>query len=142
MIRRPPRSTRTDTLFPYTTLFRSPVLCNAGARKSRSASANREDQALSSFARYPPLDGRVAFVSGGASGIGAAMVRHLAAQGSRVGFVDLDRERGEALAEEIVADGAPKPLFIPCDVTDTDAFQDAIAATARGLGTEIGRAHV
>src|SRR3546814_5343874 len=63
------------------------------------------------------------------------MVRHLAAQGSRVGFVDLDRERGEALAEEIVADGAPKPLFIPCDVTDTDAFQDAIAATARGLGT-------
>src|SRR3546814_18705455 len=63
------------------------------------------------------------------------MVRHLAAQGSRVGFVDLDRERGEALAEEIVADGAPKPLFIPCDVTDTDAFQEAIAATARGLGT-------
>src|SRR3546814_5856569 len=30
MIRRPPRSTRTDTLFPYTTLFRSPVLCRAG----------------------------------------------------------------------------------------------------------------
>src|SRR3546814_3099584 len=32
MIRRPPRSTRTDTLFPYTTLFRSIVLCGAGDR--------------------------------------------------------------------------------------------------------------
>src|SRR3546814_6853594 len=30
MIRRPPRSTRTDTLFPYTTLFRSPVPCPIG----------------------------------------------------------------------------------------------------------------
>src|SRR3546814_20287060 len=38
MIRRPPRSTRTDTLFPYTTLFRSPVFSNAshGFRPGRS----------------------------------------------------------------------------------------------------------
>src|SRR3546814_11742779 len=35
MIRRPPRSTRTDTLFPYTTLFRSPVLCERHSRESR-----------------------------------------------------------------------------------------------------------
>src|SRR3546814_2011495 len=34
MIRRPPRSTRTDTLFPYTTLFRSPARRNNGARDS------------------------------------------------------------------------------------------------------------
>src|SRR3546814_13947883 len=41
MIRRPPRSTRTDTLFPYTTLFRSPLRQNARilARSSRWASA-------------------------------------------------------------------------------------------------------
>src|SRR3546814_2098186 len=32
MIRRPPRSTRTDTLFPYTTLFRSPHSCRCGER--------------------------------------------------------------------------------------------------------------
>src|SRR3546814_7076786 len=36
MIRRPPRSTRTDTLFPYTTLFRSISGCNAGLDASRS----------------------------------------------------------------------------------------------------------
>src|SRR3546814_4901560 len=33
MIRRPPRSTRTDTLFPYTTLFRSPVACDNAVLK-------------------------------------------------------------------------------------------------------------
>src|SRR3546814_15332575 len=40
MIRRPPRSTRTDTLFPYTTLFRSPrCLCSREAQRSRFAVA-------------------------------------------------------------------------------------------------------
>src|SRR3546814_5355218 len=37
MIRRPPRSTRTDTLFPYTTLFRSHAACEPLDRKSRTA---------------------------------------------------------------------------------------------------------
>src|SRR3546814_10339590 len=46
MIRRPPRSTRTDTLFPYTTLFRSPVLrtqsqCLAEQKRSASAAGHR-----------------------------------------------------------------------------------------------------
>src|SRR3546814_11902926 len=41
MIRRPPRSTRTDTLFPYTTLFRSPAQCrDAAARATGLAPAN------------------------------------------------------------------------------------------------------
>src|SRR3546814_15694695 len=43
MIRRPPRSTRTDTLFPYTTLFRSP-----GARGRRPGSAFRRQNGLQS----------------------------------------------------------------------------------------------
>src|SRR3546814_13634985 len=41
MIRRPPRSTRTDTLFPYTTLFRSRLIRNAKERRPRSAAACR-----------------------------------------------------------------------------------------------------
>src|SRR3546814_3116283 len=40
MIRRPPRTTRTDTLFPYTTLFRSPALCGENHRKKRSQLVN------------------------------------------------------------------------------------------------------
>src|SRR3546814_8348903 len=43
MIRRPPRSTRTDTLFPYTTLFRSQSRCPAQVHQARS-SARRNDR--------------------------------------------------------------------------------------------------
>src|SRR3546814_2143961 len=42
MIRRPPRSTRTDTLFPYTTLFRSPVLWTLAVGHGRAGSARRQ----------------------------------------------------------------------------------------------------
>src|SRR3546814_18177575 len=41
MIRRPPRSTRTDTLFPYTTLFRSPGACRRAALSSRGRKEDR-----------------------------------------------------------------------------------------------------
>src|SRR3546814_12876002 len=45
MIRRPPRSTRTDTLFPYTTLFRSPIVTSAIAALLQGASGKRADRA-------------------------------------------------------------------------------------------------
>ena len=54
-----------------------------------------------SFARYPSLEQAVVFITGGASGIGAEIVRAFAGQGARVGFVDLDEERGAALAAEL-----------------------------------------
>ncbi|HTE80759.1 MAG TPA: 3-oxoacyl-ACP reductase, partial [Reyranella sp.] len=41
------------------------------------------------FASYPSLEGRTVFVSGGGSGIGASIVEHFAAQGAKVGFVDI-----------------------------------------------------
>ena len=44
---------------------------------------------------YPDLNAKVVLISGGASGIGEAMVRAFAAQGARVAFVDLAREPGE-----------------------------------------------
>src|SRR3546814_13805889 len=53
MIRRPPRSTRTDTLFPYTTLFRAPnlyLLCVGGGRAGRTAQ-RRRTSALSLWAQ-------------------------------------------------------------------------------------------
>src|SRR3546814_9623714 len=51
MIRRPPRSTRTDTLFPYTTLFRSPAARRGDADRLRGAYRG-------AAARYRPRDGR------------------------------------------------------------------------------------
>jgi len=86
----------------------------------------------SRYATYPSLKGRVAFVSGGASGLGAEFVRHLAGQGARVAFVDVDVERGELLQRELGAVG--EVAFLPCDVRDIPALQGAIAEVARTLG--------
>lgn len=80
------------------------------------------------FASYPSLKNRVAFVSGGASGIGAEIVRAFAGQGARVAFIDVQRAAGAALATELSA------LFLEADVTDTAALRAAIAKTRETLG--------
>jgi NAD(P)-dependent dehydrogenase (short-subunit alcohol dehydrogenase family) len=85
------------------------------------------------FASYPSLAGRVVFVSGGASGIGADIVRAFARHRARVAFVDLQREAAAALVSELAADGEA-PLFLECDVTDIPALQAAIAQTRERLG--------
>ena len=59
----------------------------------------------SNLATYPSLKGMPVIVSGGASGIGEGIVREFAAQGSKVGFVDIAGERGEAVAAELAAAG-------------------------------------
>jgi NAD(P)-dependent dehydrogenase (short-subunit alcohol dehydrogenase family) len=79
-------------------------------------------------ARYPDLAGRTVFVSGGASGIGAAIVRAFAAQDCRVAFVDID----DAAARS-VADGE-SVRYWRCDVRDVAKLRDAIAASSSVFG--------
>lgn len=67
-------------------------------------------------------------MTGGASGIGADMVRAFAANGSRVAFVDIQEEAGRAVASEHGA------LFLPCDITDIAALKTSIAEAGRRLG--------
>jgi D-xylose 1-dehydrogenase len=85
------------------------------------------------FAIYPSLRDVSVFVTGGASGIGAEIVRAFAGQGSRVGFVDLDVEHGTALASELGGAGA-KVRFEPCDLRDVDALKRAFGALTAALG--------
>ena len=85
------------------------------------------------FASYPSLRGRAAFVSGGASGLGAEFVAQLAAQDARVAFVDVDEDRGRALERLLRSEGADV-LFTPCDVRDVPALQRAIGTAAERLG--------
>jgi NAD(P)-dependent dehydrogenase (short-subunit alcohol dehydrogenase family) len=86
------------------------------------------------FATYPSLADRVALVTGGASGIGADIVRALAANGARVAFLDLQDDAGTALGEEIASSGAQRPSFLGCDVTDIAALQAAVATVGERLG--------
>jgi NAD(P)-dependent dehydrogenase (short-subunit alcohol dehydrogenase family) len=84
-------------------------------------------------ARYPSLNGVPVFVTGGASGIGADIVRAFAAQGAKVGFVDIDLGAGQALVAGL--DDAPtRPLFTPGDVTRIEELRAAVQTTAAAFG--------
>ena len=98
------------------------------------------------FANYPSLAGKTIFVTGGASGIGAEIVRGFSAQGAKVGFIDLDRPGSAALAEEL----GGKIAHEICDLRDISALKVAFTGLQAKLGNaavlvnnaEIGRAHV
>ncbi len=72
--------------------------------------------------------GTGALVAGGASGLGAATARALAAAGANVVIADLNAEKGEALASEIGA------TFAPADVTDAEAVGAAVERAAGADG--------
>jgi NAD(P)-dependent dehydrogenase (short-subunit alcohol dehydrogenase family) len=89
---------------------------------------------VTEFARYPSLAGRTAFVSGGATGLGAEFVSQLAAQRARVAFADLDEEAGAKLAAAIAERGHPEPYFQAVDVRDVPALKQAILRASDRLG--------
>ena len=82
------------------------------------------------MAIYPDLNGATVIVTGGAGGIGEAITRAFVAQGARVGVLDLDVARGEALAQAL----APAVEFVRCDVTDTPGLKAAIEQVRARFG--------
>ena len=82
---------------------------------------------------YPDLANRPVIVTGGGSGIGEAIVRAFAAQGARVGFIDIAQAASKALEHELNSGGA-KVRFIHADITDTPALRAAIADLSAGHG--------
>ena len=79
--------------------------------------------------QYRSLESRSVVITGGASGIGEEMVRAFVAQGTRVSFIDIARDMGEALAAETGAS------FHPCDVTDIPALREALARIESAAGS-------
>jgi NAD(P)-dependent dehydrogenase (short-subunit alcohol dehydrogenase family) len=88
----------------------------------------------SRFARYPSLAGRLVLVTGGATGIGEAIVAGFARQGSRVAFLDVLDVPAHALAESLAAEGCPKPVYKHCDLADLAALKASIEEIAGELG--------
>ncbi|HZZ62411.1 MAG TPA: SDR family oxidoreductase [Roseiarcus sp.] len=86
-----------------------------------------------SYARYPSLIDKVVFITGGGSGIGAAMVEAFVAQKANVAFVDIQAEPSKALAARLGASG-PAPLFEHCDITDLTALEASMEEVRQRLG--------
>jgi NAD(P)-dependent dehydrogenase (short-subunit alcohol dehydrogenase family) len=79
------------------------------------------------------LTGRVALVTGGGSGIGAASARALAAHGSAVAVTDLDADSAARVSKEII-DGGGQAIALRLDVTDETAWPLVVAETTTELG--------
>ena len=89
---------------------------------------------MNTFATYPSLRGRTVFISGGTTGTGTAFVEHFHAQGAKVGFVGRNRAAADELLGRLDPAAGPRPLFMPCDVTDIEALRAAIAQTRAAFG--------
>ncbi len=81
-------------------------------------------------ASYPDLAGKVILITGGASGIGEAIVRRFAAQDARVGFLDIKDEEGRALATELGAN----VRFVHADLTNIPELRAAVDEVRAALG--------
>ncbi|MDI6025281.1 SDR family oxidoreductase [Corticibacterium sp. UT-5YL-CI-8] len=78
-------------------------------------------------AKFPDLAGTSVFITGGGSGIGAALTEGFCRQGSKVVFVDIADEASLALCDRLAAELGNRPLYTRADVTDIEQLRDAIA---------------
>jgi NAD(P)-dependent dehydrogenase (short-subunit alcohol dehydrogenase family) len=105
-------------------------MLDATLHLSECRSGKWKTKTMTLRANYPSLSGRTVLVTGGASGIGAAIVRGFARQGARIAFLDLDDVAGEALVAEL----GDNVLFLHCDLTDVDALRGAVAEVEARFG--------
>jgi len=81
---------------------------------------------------FPDLNGASVFITGGGSGIGAALTEGFVAQGAQVAFVQ--RSDASTFCDQIADRHGARPLFLQCDITDITALQGAMAQAAAAHG--------
>ncbi|OYV30865.1 MAG: 3-oxoacyl-ACP reductase [Acidocella sp. 20-61-6] len=86
------------------------------------------------LAHYPSLVGRVVFITGGGSGIGAALTEAFCRQGSKVAFVDIAVAESEALVKSVGEQTGNAPMFLECDLKNIAALRAAIDKIVASLG--------
>ena len=80
------------------------------------------------------LENQRALVTGGATGIGEAIVRLFAAEGASVLVADLNEEKGQALAAELDVSCPGRIVFQKTNVASSESYQAAIAAAVESFG--------
>ena len=87
---------------------------------------------MNTLPSYPDLKGQSVFITGGGSGIGAALTEGFLRQGAKVAFCQ--RSDATDFCEEMEKATGSRPLFLPCDITDMAALQATIVAAATANG--------
>ena len=88
---------------------------------------------MDKIATFHDLEGKSVFITGGGSGIGAALTDGFLAQGANVAFVQ--RSDASEFVSDMEMSHGRAPLFIKCDVTDIDALHHAMDQAAEAFGT-------
>ena len=102
------------------------------AGQDAGALAEAEGKLPMTTAIYPDLSGASVFLTGGGSGIGAALTEGFLRQGARVAFVQ--RSDASEFADRMAATTGNRPLHMRCDITDTAALKAAIARADEAHG--------
>ncbi|MBA8879935.1 SDR family NAD(P)-dependent oxidoreductase [Phyllobacterium myrsinacearum] len=83
---------------------------------------------------FPDLKDRSVLITGGGSGIGAALTEGFIRQGSRVAFVDIADDVSQALVERLDGEYGNRPLYLNTDLRDVEALRTAVAGAIAAHG--------
>src|SRR5271170_3217176 len=104
---------------------RLPVGYACGVEFSSLELSSMTNKSMSAI--YPSLEDRFVVVTGGASGIGAAIVEAVAIQKSQVVFLDVQDDAAKELNERLEGTVAKLPIYYRCDLTNIEAVQRTVS---------------